>query len=145
VGPLAAILARYAAPTTAASTVVDPEPLSDPAAEQPPAPSEPVRAAASPLPAWDAAEADRVLAQLRADLARIEREQHRGRFHPLLARVLADGVAVAESFIANHEREAAAGWDPMKLLRDCARRLVRTARLEDWRGKVLPWEREKPS
>jgi hypothetical protein len=95
-----------------------------------------------PAVAWDEGEAHRILAQLRTDLARIEREQHRGRFHPVLARVLADGVAVAESFIANHEREAAAGWDPMQLLRDCARRLVRTARLEDWRGHVLPWERE---
>ena len=104
--------------------------------------SQPVAATAT-LPAWDAAEADRILTQLRADLARIERDQHRGKFHPLLARVLADGGAVAESFIANHEREAAAGWDPMKLLRDCARRLVRTARLEDWKGKALPWERSK--
>jgi hypothetical protein len=90
---------------------------------------------------WDRAEAERVLEQLRADLARIERDQHRGKFHPVLARVLLDGVAVAESFIVNHEREAAAGWDPMKLLRDCARRLVRTAKLEEWKGKELPGER----
>jgi hypothetical protein len=96
-----------------------------------------------PAVAWDEGEARRLPAQLRADLARIEREQHRGKFHPVLARVLADGVAVAESFIANHEREAAAGWDALKLLRDCARRLVRTARLEDWKGKALPWERSK--
>jgi hypothetical protein len=108
----------------------------------PPAPDQQVSA---PTVAWDRAEAERVLHQLLADLARIERERHRGRFHPVLARVLADGVAVAESFGANHEREAAAGWDALKLLRDCARRLVRTARLEDWKGHVLPWERQKPA
>ena len=125
-------------------------PRSAPAPARPPAPP----AAPSPAPeeqvsvsaaAWDRAEAERVLEQLRADLSRIERDQHRGKFHPVLARVLADGVAVAESFIANHEREAAADWDALKLLRDCARRLVRTARLEEWKGHVLPWEPEKPA
>jgi hypothetical protein len=93
--------------------------------------------------AWEPAEASRILTQLRADLSRIEREQHRGKFHPVLARVLADGVAVAEEFIKNHAEEIARGWDAMQLLRDCARRLIRTARLELWKGHVLPWERSK--
>jgi hypothetical protein len=94
---------------------------------------------------WDRAEAERVLEQLRADLARIEREKHRGRLPPVLARVLADGVAVAEALIADHEHEAAAGYDPLAMLRSCARRQVKIARLEEWKGHVLPWEREKPS
>jgi hypothetical protein len=50
-----------------------------------------------------------------------------------------------EGFVENHAEEIARGRDPMQLLRDCARRLVRTAWLEDWKGRVLPWEREKPS
>jgi hypothetical protein len=70
----------------------------------------------TPPTPWDQAEADRLLAVLLRQLARIERKQYRGQFPAVVARVVADGVAVCEGHIRDHEKLAAQGWDPLEYL-----------------------------
>jgi hypothetical protein len=80
--------------------------------------------------AWDPAEADRLLAHLRTELARIKWEKFRGQIPPALANVTADGLVIAEGYIRNHEQEAARGWDALQMLRDLVASLLGTAQRE---------------
>src|SRR5262249_5161625 len=66
---------------------------------------------------WDQAGADRLLAELRTGLARIERQQYDGRFPEVLGRVVADLVAGGEGYARDHAMEAGRGWDALQLLR----------------------------
>jgi hypothetical protein len=93
-----------------------------------------------PIPPWDLAAAEALLAELRVGLARIERAQYRGRFPPLLAKVVGDGVAVCEGYVRDHEQEAARGWDALELLRGGVRYTLAIARGDQWRGRKPPWE-----
>jgi hypothetical protein len=67
---------------------------------------------------WDGAEENRLLAELRAEVERVNREVFRGSPPSLFRTVAADLLAVGEGYIANREQEAARGWDVLKLLRD---------------------------
>jgi hypothetical protein len=69
------------------------------------------------VPAWDQAEADRLLADLRQTAARLKAQQPGGRFPEVLGRVVGDLLAVAEDYATGHQREAARGWDSLELLR----------------------------
>jgi hypothetical protein len=70
------------------------------------------------ITSWDAAEADRLVTDLRDRLAAIERA-HFGRagVPRALRNVLDAYLEVAGDLIANHEMEVCRGWDPMALLR----------------------------
>jgi hypothetical protein len=70
----------------------------------------------SPVPAWDQAEADRLLSKLREAIAR-SRQGWNGRFPPALAAVAADSLAVARGYVERHEDEARRGWNALELLR----------------------------
>jgi hypothetical protein len=72
---------------------------------------------AIPGPPFDQAEADAILADLRRQLAEVERRQYGGKFPPVLATVVNDCLEVAAGYARDHELEAARGWDAMKLLR----------------------------
>jgi hypothetical protein len=61
--------------------------------------------------------ANRFLADLRQQVARIKRDQYYGQFPAVVARVVADGVAVCEGHIRDHDKLAAQGWDPLEYLR----------------------------
>jgi hypothetical protein len=88
-------------------------------------PLRPSKPSAAPLAPWDAAEASRLLEELRFEIQRIESVDFRGRPPGPLHNVLADALAIAQVFIANHELEAARGWDALKLLRGVIRRVRR--------------------
>jgi hypothetical protein len=74
------------------------------------------------------AEADRLVAELRRDLARVEHDLYGGQFPEALAQVVADGVALCQEHVRNHERLAALGWDPLEYLRGQAELTLRLAR-----------------
>jgi hypothetical protein len=85
------------------------------------------------LTAWDQAEAERLLARLRNELVRIERDYYRGKMPQVAANLAADGLSIADGYVANHDAEAARGWDAMELLRGLVEDLpgvVRGDRLE---------------
>jgi hypothetical protein len=96
---------------SSAATLVTPVPASKPSAP--------------PVAPWDAAEANRLLEELRVDIRRIESVDFGGRPPTPLQHVLADALVIAEGFIANHELEAARGWDALDLLRGVVRRVRR--------------------
>jgi hypothetical protein len=79
---------------------------------------------APPTPSWDQAAADALLVELRAEVARIE-QSFRGKLPPALSNVLSDALAIAEGYVANHQEEAARGWDALELLRCTVRRIRR--------------------
>jgi hypothetical protein len=79
----------------------------------------------SPVPPWDQTEADRLLADLRAAVTRA-RQEFGGPFPADLQAVVADGIAIAEGYVANHEAEARRGWDALQLLRKVKPRLLAT-------------------
>ena len=58
---------------------------------------------------------------MKADLASIEHNRHRGRFPEPLARVIADGLALCEGHARDHEKLAAQGWDQLEYLRGQAK------------------------
>jgi hypothetical protein len=89
----------------------------------PPAAS--VCATQSALPPWDQSEADRLLAELRESVARA-RQDFGGPFPAALQAVVADGLSLAEGYVARHKAEAASGWDALDLLRKTRRRLLET-------------------
>jgi hypothetical protein len=66
---------------------------------------------------WDQAEADRLLDHLRRRLARLERAWPKGQFPPVKANVVRIAVEVCESYVRDHDLEAARGWDALALLR----------------------------
>jgi hypothetical protein len=78
--------------------------------------------------AWDQAEADRLLAELRAAAHCVGRAAEAGRARPALAAVAALCLRLGEKFDREHELEAARGWDAMELLRDAAAQARRIAR-----------------
>jgi len=82
--------------------------------------------AAAP-PTWDQAEAARLLAELRAAVD-AQRRAFGGSFPAPLSAVVADYLAVAEGYVANHEAEAARGWDAMQLLAGVRPRLTEIIR-----------------
>ncbi len=84
----------------------------------------------APAFAWDQAEAERLLAELREGLAQLERTWTGGTFPPVKANVLQIGVEVCEAYVRDHELEAARGWDALALLRDAVPRLLSLARAE---------------
>jgi len=61
-------------------------------------------------------EYDRLLTQLRNEVARIEWE-FGGSLPIPLAHVLVDAVLIAEGYVANHQAEAERGWNVLHLLR----------------------------
>jgi hypothetical protein len=69
-----------------------------------------------PADPWDAAEAERLLSELRDEVATIK-ASFGGRTPAPLANVLAEVLRVAAGYLANHEREARRGWDALALLR----------------------------
>ncbi len=93
------------------------------------------RPAALPPPAWDQADATALLADLGRDLARIERERHRGRFPETIARLVADGVSICRDLANRHELEAERGWNALELMRQSAELTLRIARGERAAGR----------
>ncbi len=75
------------------------------------------------VPAWSQAEADRLLAQLRATVDQFRRSRFGGTFPEPLATVVADYLAVAKAYASDHEREGNRGWDALELLRGVRPRL----------------------
>jgi hypothetical protein len=71
------------------------------------------------IPAWDQAAAGRLLAELRAEVAAVE-AVFGGRTPAPLATAMADALAIAEGYVANHDLEARRGWDALALLRGVA-------------------------
>jgi hypothetical protein len=86
-------------------------------------------AAPRPTPAfaWDQAEAERLLAQLREVLSRVERAVAAGTAPSARGDAMRTWLEVAEGFVSDREREAARGWDSLELLRGAARQALRTA------------------
>jgi len=86
---------------------------------------------AAPSPArafaWGQAEAERLLAQLREALARVEAAVVAGEAPAARADALRTWLEVAEGFVSDREREAARGWDALELLRGAARQALRAA------------------
>ncbi|HKI36280.1 MAG TPA: hypothetical protein VKA46_30765 [Gemmataceae bacterium] len=78
--------------------------------------------------AWDQAEAERLLAELRDRLARLERTWPGGKFPPVKANVLQIGVEVCEAYVRDHDLEASRGWDALALLRAAVPGFLRLAR-----------------
>jgi hypothetical protein len=70
-----------------------------------------------PAFAWDQAEAERLLAELRDEVKRAEALDFGGQPPPLFKTLAADLLAQAEGYIRDHDKEAARGWDALELLR----------------------------
>jgi hypothetical protein len=68
-------------------------------------------------PAWDPAEAERLLSHLRGELARLERAWPGGQFPPAKAGAVRIAAEVCETYALDHDLEAARGWNPLALLR----------------------------
>jgi hypothetical protein len=66
---------------------------------------------------WDQAEAERLLAEVRASAAQAEAQSAAGRLTTVRRNLVLLWVEVAEGYVENHEMEARRGWDAMKLLR----------------------------
>jgi hypothetical protein len=83
---------------------------------------------------WNQGEADALLTELRAEVARIEREEFRGQMPGPLANVFADALDIATGYVRNHDIEAARGWDALELLRG----MIRQIRLccENWKKRM---------
>src|SRR5262249_35845756 len=82
-----------------------------PAPLSPAPPSEPSAAD------WDVAAAARLLAELQAEVERIEAREFGGRLPEPLQSVLTDALALGEQYVRDHAAEAARGWDALELLR----------------------------
>ena len=72
----------------------------------------------TPAPPWDAAGAERLLSELRAEVARVEWENFRGKLPVALNILLTDALIISARYIRDYEREMARGWDSIELLRD---------------------------
>jgi hypothetical protein len=88
----------------------------------------------TPLSPDDRAEADRLLAELRAGLAAICHERFgRDAWPAHLVNRMADAVVIAEGYVTDATKEVACGWNPLHLLRrqvPFALNLARTALAE---------------
>jgi hypothetical protein len=78
-------------------------------------------------PPWDQVEADQLLGEARAALARVEARYQAGRVTAVHRNVIALCVEVCEQYARGHELEARRGWDAMALLRGAVRRLLGAA------------------
>jgi hypothetical protein len=67
------------------------------------------------------AEADRLLADLRAYVARVKAVRFAGQFPPPLGSLAADLLSIGEGYVAGWALEASRGWDPLSLLRELRR------------------------
>jgi len=74
------------------------------------------------------AEAEALLAEHRQELVRLEHVLHRGRFPPIVATLVADGLTIAERYIRDHALEQARGYDPLELLCGIIAQNLRLAR-----------------
>jgi hypothetical protein len=77
--------------------------------------------------AWDQAEAELLLAQLREALARVEGAVAACKAPAVRAVTLRTWLEVAEGVVSDREREAGRGWDALELLRGAARQALRAA------------------
>jgi hypothetical protein len=78
---------------------------------------------------WDQAEAERLLGRLRHELARLERTWPGGTFPPVRANAVRIFTEVCESYVRDHDLEAARGWDVLALLRGAVARVLTLATL----------------
>ena len=76
---------------------------------------------------WDQAAAEKLLADLQAEIRRAETVEFGGKPPRLFRTLAADLVAIGEGYIQDHDREAARGWDAMAMLRDLKPLLVQVA------------------
>ncbi len=83
-----------------------------------------------PVEPWDQAKAEVLLADLRRDLARIERDLHCGRFPEIIARLVADGLSICRTLADHHDLEGQRGWNTLDLMRQSAALTLRIARGE---------------
>src|SRR5262245_54557335 len=81
----------------------------------------------APAFVWEQAEADRLLAELRAEVVRLGREEFRSAPPEMFRTLAADLVAIGEGYVRGHEMEAARGWDALDLLRGLRPLLQQTA------------------
>ena len=82
------------------------------------------RPAPLPLPAWDQAEAARLLSEGRAAVAHASAEHRAGRMTEARLGAVRTWQEVCEGYAANHEFESQRGWDAMQLLRNATRHLA---------------------
>jgi hypothetical protein len=78
----------------------------------------------APAFAWDQAEADRLLADLRGRLARVEAAVAAGEAPAVRAAALRTWLEVGEGYVRDRDLEAARGWDALALLRGAVARAV---------------------
>jgi len=78
-------------------------------------------------PPWDQAEADRLVAQLVADVDAIERTCSGRRFPPVTASVIGIWREACEGYVRDHALERARGWNAAELLRGAVARCLETA------------------
>jgi hypothetical protein len=72
---------------------------------------------ASTVPPWDQAEADRLLAALKAKALELARRHFAGRYPPTLAGAVSAYTEAAERLVRTHEMEAARGVDVLDMIR----------------------------
>jgi hypothetical protein len=73
---------------------------------------------------WDQAEAERLLAQLREALARVDADVAAGKASAVRAAAIRTWLEVAEGYVKDRDLEAARGWDALELLRGAVARAV---------------------
>jgi hypothetical protein len=73
-------------------------------------------------------EARRLLAELRAEVVRLGRDEFRGDPPALFRTLAADLVAIGEGYVRHQDVEAARGWDALELLRGLKPQFLATAR-----------------
>jgi hypothetical protein len=100
--------------------------------------------AAVPVPGWKPPTVVDLLADLRQELADVERRYHARRFPPLLAKLVTTYLDVIQGCAANREQEQARGWDPVELVHGGCRRLLTIAAGKGWEGLRSPWEWGQP-
>jgi hypothetical protein len=76
---------------------------------------------------FDPAEADRVLAHLRAELTRIRQQRHAGTWPEALKHLEEDSIAICEGYVSNWQWEVGHGWDPMEMLQGGVRLALKRA------------------
>jgi hypothetical protein len=148
----AEVLTFLAAQAGALSPCAGPSEPSEPSAGASP-PRGPVEAAGrqqaapagAPVLGWKPPTVEELLADLRHELAYVERQYHAGRFPPLLAKVVTTYLSVIEGCADNREQEQARGWDPAELIHGGARRLLTIAAGKEWEGLRPPWEWGQPT
>ena len=79
------------------------------------------------VPAWDRAEADRLLSEARGAVARAEAAYRAGRMTEARRNAVATWLDVCEGLARDRGRGALAGWDPMQPLRAAARHAAEKA------------------